>query len=68
MKKVTGLVIQATLRKFIFSKESTINGSLYACPEWYYKLVSTKGFGWVDEVKVSLDEWSWEASKGVSNA
>lgn len=63
--KILGKAVQLALKQVIFSGEHTReDGVVVYAPKWYVKLVNTKGFGWVDEAKVSLDEWSYYKSKG----
>jgi hypothetical protein len=63
--KILGKAVQVALKQVIFSKEHTReDGVIVYAPKWYVSLVNTKGFAWVDEAKVSLDEWSYYKSKG----
>ena len=63
--KILGKTVQLALKQVIFSKEHTREDGVIVCaPKWYVRLVNTKGFGWVDEAKVSLDVWSYRKAKG----
>ena len=63
--KIVGKVVHGALIKAIYSKEHTReDGVVVYAPKWYVKLVNTKGFSWIDEAKVSLEEWSYYKSKG----
>ena len=65
MKILIAKAVQIALEKVILSGEHTgEDGVVVYAPKWYVRLVNTKGFGWVDEAKVSLDEWSYYKAKG----